>query len=223
MKLVNAELFLNIDIEENTPTVLAIENPKVLTSVVSQLYGMCNSGEGDFILSEDGKQLSIERTAEIIINPFQIDFNSRKIQSKLYSELLDAEVFYSEDKALIQTLIIEYLDKLTQNVPYEMITNELDMDSMKLLKMFEVRIEPQCNSLLEKLVEYTKLLARLLKKGLLVFINISNYLGTEELNALFEICNYNKIKVLLIEHYELCLPFHVKTYIIDKDKCMIMK
>jgi len=223
MKLVNAELFLNIDIEENTPTVLAIENPKVLTSVVSQLYGMCNSGEGDFILSEDGKQLSIERTAEIIINPFQIDFNSRKIQSKLYSELLDAEVFYAEDKALIQTLIIEYLDKLTQNVPYEMITNELDMDSMKLLKMFEVRIEPQCNSLLEKLVEYTKLLARLLKKGLLVFINISNYLGTEELNALFKICNYNKIKVLLIEHYELCLPFHVKTYIIDKDKCMIMK
>lgn len=223
MKLVNAELFLNINIEENKPVVLTIENPKVMTEVIGQLYELCNSGEGDFVLSEGGKQLSFERTTEIIINPFQIDFNSRKVQSKLYSELLDAEINYAEEKAIIQSLIIEYLDKLTQNVPYEMISNDLDLDSMKLFKMFEVRIEAQCNSLLERLVEYTKILSRLLRKRLLVFVSISSYLDTNELNALYEICNYNKMKVLLIESHELYLPFHTKTYIIDKDKCMIMK
>lgn len=223
MKLVNAELFLNINIEENKPAVLTIENPKVMTEVIGQLYELCNSGEGDFVLSEGGKQLSFERTTEIIINPFQIDFNSRKVQSKLYSELLDAEINYVEEKAIIQSLIIEYLDKLTQNVPYEMISNDLDLDSMKLFKMFEVRIEAQCNSLLERLVEYTKILSRLLRKRLLVFVSISSYLDTNELNALYEICNYNKMKVLLIESHELYLPFHTKTYIIDKDKCMIMK
>lgn len=223
MKLVNAELFLNINIEENKPAVLTIENPKVMTEVIGQLYELCNSGEGDFVLSEGGKQLSFERTTEIIINPFQIDFNSRKVQSKLYSELLDAEINYVEEKAIIQSLIIEYLDKLTQNVPYEMISNDLDLDSMKLFKMFEVRIEAQCNSLLERLVEYTKILSRLLRKRLLVFVSISSYLDTNELNALYEICNYNKMKVLLIESHELYLPFHTKTYIIDKDNCMIMK
>ena len=223
MKLVNAELFLNINIEENKPAVLAIENPKVMTEVVGQLYELCNSGEGDFVLSEGGKQLLFERTAEIIINPFLIDFNSRKVQSKLYSELLDAETGYVEEKALIQALIIEYLDKLTQNVPYEMISNDLDLDSMKLFKMFEVRIEAQCNSLLEKLVEYTKILSRLLRKKLLVLVSISSYLDNNELNALYEICNYNKMKVLLIESHELYLPFHTKTYIIDNDKCIIMK
>ena len=223
MKLVNAELFLNINIEENKPAVLTIENPKVMTEVIGQLYELCNSGEGDFVLSEGGKQLSFERTTEIIINPFQIDFNSRKVQSKLYSDLLDAEINYVEEKAIIQSLIIEYLDKLTQNVPYEMISNDLDLDSMKLFKMFEVRIEAQCNSLLERLVEYTKILSRLLRKRLLVFVSISSYLDTNELNALYEICNYNKMKVLLIESHELYLPFHTKTYIIDKDKCMIMK
>ena len=223
MKLVNAELFLNINIEENKPAVLTIENPKVMTEVIGQLYELCNSGEGDFVLSEGGKQLSFERTTEIIINPFRIDFNSRKVQSKLYSELLDAEINYVEEKAIIQSLIIEYLDKLTQNVPYEMISNDLDLDSMKLFKMFEVRIEAQCNSLLERLVEYTKILSRLLRKRLLVFVSISSYLDTNELNALYEICNYNKMKVLLIESHELYLPFHTKTYIIDKDNCMIMK
>ena len=186
MKLVNAELFLNINIEENKPVVLTIENPKAMAEVVGQLYELYNSGEGDFILSEDGKELPFERTTEIIINPFLIDFNSRKVQSKLYSELLNAEASYVEEKALIQALIIEYLDKLTQNVPYEMISNDLDLDSMKLFKMFEVRIEAQCNSLLEKLVEYTKILSRLLRKRLLVFVSISSYLDTNELNALYD-------------------------------------
>lgn len=151
MKLVNAELFLSVDIEEGKPTVLTIENPMIMTDIVGQLYDLCNSGGGDFILSEDCKQLSFEKTTEIIINPFLIDYNSRKIQGKLYSELLEADASYVEEKALIQTLIIEYLDRLIQNVPYEMITNELDLDSMKLFKMFEVRIEPQCNSLLRAL------------------------------------------------------------------------
>jgi len=223
MKLVNAELFLNIDIEESKPTVLTVENPKIMADIVGQLHELCNSGEGDFVLAEDGKQLSLEKSTEIIINPFLIDYNSRKIQSKLYSELLEAETSYVEEKALIQTLIIEYLDRLIQNVPYEMISNELDLDSMKLFKMFEVRIEPQCNSLLEKLVEYTKILSRLLKKKLIVFVSISNYLDTIELNALYKICNYNKMNVLFIERHELCLPFHIRTYIIDNDKCMIMK
>lgn len=223
MKLVNAELILDIDIDENKPTVLVIENPKIMAEVVEQLYTLCLSGEGDFILSDNNKQLSIEKTTEIIINPFSIDFNSRKTQSKLYGELLEAESNYIEEKAIIQTLIIDYLDKLSQSVPYEMISSELDLDSMKLFKMFNIRIEPQCESILEKMVEYTKVLARLLKKKLLVLVTIKNYLDDAEVEALYEMCNYQKISVLFMESHEQSFVFPVNTYIIDKDKCMIRR
>lgn len=223
MKLVNAELILDIDIDENKPTVLVIENPKIMAEVVEQLYTLCLSGEGDFILSDNNKQLSIEKTTEIIINPFSIDFNSRKTQSKLYGELLEAESNYIEEKAIIQTLIIDYLDKLSQSVPYEMISSELDLDSMKLFKLFNIRIEPQCESILEKMVEYTKVLARLLKKKLLVFVTIKNYLDDAEVEALYEMCNYQKISVLFMESHEQSFSFPVNTYIIDKDKCMIRR
>ena len=40
MKLVNAELLLDIDIDENRPTVLVIENQKIMTEVVEQLYAL---------------------------------------------------------------------------------------------------------------------------------------------------------------------------------------
>ena len=223
MKLVNAELMLDIDIDENKPAVLVIENPRVMTEAVGQLYDDWISGEGDFILSEDNKQLSFERTVEVIINPFSLEFNSRRIQNKLYGELLEAESEYVEEKARIQSLIINYLDKLTRNVPYEMISNELDLDSMKLFKMFDVRIEPQCESLLEKIVEFTKIAARLLKKKLLVFVTVCNYLDVDEVEALQEICCYNKVNVLFLESHEQTFPFPVKTYIIDRDKCLILK
>ena len=141
MKLVNGELLLDIDIDENRPTVLVIENQKIMTEVVEQLYALCFSGEGDFVLSDNNKQLSIEKTTEIIINPFTIDFNSRRTQIKLYGELQEAELNHVEEKATIQALIIDYLDKLSQNVPYEMISYELDLDSMKLFKMLNIRIE----------------------------------------------------------------------------------
>ena len=194
-----------------------------MTGVVEQLYEQCLIGEGDFVLSDDNRQLPMEKTAEIIINPFSIDFNSRKIQSKLYSELMEAESGYVEERAIIQTLIIDYLDKLTHDVPYEMITNELDLDSMKLFKMLDVRVEPQCDSLLEKLIEYTKIIARLLKKKLLIFVSVCNYLDADEIEALYKICSYHKMNMLFIECHERFLSFPVKTYIIDRDKCMILR
>lgn len=223
MRLVNAEMILSIDLEENVPAILVIENQKVMADVVEQLYELCDSGKGDFVLSDSGKQLSFEKTVEIIINPFSIDFNARKIQNKLYSELLEAESSYVEEKAHIQTMIIDYLDNLIHNVPYEMISSELDLDSIKLFKMLEVRIEPQCNSLLERLIEYIKILTRLLRKKLIVFVSICNYLDSDEINSLYEICSYHKVMVLFIESCEHLFQFPVKTNIIDRDKCLIVK
>ena len=223
MRLVNAEMVLSIEIEENTPAILVIENQKVMAEAVEQLYELCNSGEGDFVLSDADKQLSIEKAAEIIINPFSIDFNARKIQNKLYGELLEAESYYVEEKAYIQTLIIDYLDKLIHMAPYEMISNEIEVDTMKLFKMLDVRIEPQCNSLLERLVEYTKVISRLLRKKLIIFVDICNYLDPDEIVSLYEICSYHKILLLFIESHEQCFQFCVKTYIVDRDKCLIVK
>ena len=223
MRLVNAEMVLSIEIEENTPAVLVIENQKVMAAAVEQLYGLCNSGEGDFVLSDAGKQLSIEKAAEIIINPFSIDFNARKIQNKLHSELMESGLCYVDEKARIQTLIVNYIDKLIHDIPYEMISYELEVDSMKLFKMLDIRIEPQCNSLLEKLVEYIKVLSRLLMKKIVIFVSISIYLNSEEIKYLYEICSYQKIMVLFIESSEQFFQFPVKTYIVDRDRCIIIK
>ena len=223
MKLVNAELFLEIDIQENMPAVLVLESPDMMTQVVRELYDISSGGDGDFVLSLDNKVLSIEKTAELIINPFSVDFNSKKIQSKLYEELLEGSNIYVEEKAAIQSLIIDYLDKLTLNVSYEMVTSNIELDLLRLFKMYDVRLEPQCNSILETLIEYTKVLSRLLRKKFLILINICNYLDVDAVKELAHMCAYQKLNLLFIERREIDFQFPVKTYIIDKDKCLIIK
>lgn len=223
MKLVNAELFLEIDIQENMPAVLVLESPDMMTRVVRELYDISSGGDGDFVLSLDNKVLSIEKTAELIINPFSVDFNSKKIQSKLYEELLEGSNIYVEEKATIQSLIIDYLDKLTLNVSYEMVTSNIELDLLRLFKMYDVRLEPQCNSILETLIEYTKVLSRLLRKKFLILINICNYLDVYAVKELARMCAYQKLNLLFIERREVDFQFPVKTYIIDKDKCLIIK
>ena len=223
MKLVNAEFLLDIDLYENIPAVLVLEDPGMMSEVVESFFLLCKTGEGDFILSDDKKELSIDKAAEIIIDPFSIDFNSRKIQSKLYEELLENESLYAREKAEVQASIMNYLDKLIQNVPYEMITSNIDLDIHKLLKMYEVRIEPQCNTVFERLIEYTKILSRLLRKQLLVLTNISSFLKTDDIKEFINMCTYLKINLLFIESKEILLQVPAKTYIIDNDKCLIIK
>ena len=223
MKLVNAELLLDIDLYENIPAVLVLEDPGMMSEVVESFFLLCKTGEGDFILSDDKKELSIDKAAEIIIDLFSIDFNSRKIQSKLYEELLENESLYAREKAEVQASIMNYLDKLIQNVPYEMITSNIDLDIHKLLKMYEVRIEPQCNTVFERLIEYTKILSRLLRKKLLALTNISSFLKTDDIKEFINMCAYLKINLLFIESKEILLQVPAKTYIIDNDKCLIIK
>lgn len=223
MKLVNAKWFLDIEIDENVPTVLVLESAKAMAEIVEDLYNLCSAGDGDFVLSADLKIIQIERVAEIIINPFAIDFNSKKIQNKLYKELISASECYVEEKAELQSKLVEYMDQLVQDVPYEMITNEIDLDLARMFKMLDVRLEPQCNTILERLVEYVKVLARLMEKTLLIFTNICSYLGDYEITQLEEICAYHKINMLFLESQEHKFMFPVKTYIIDKDKCIIQR
>ena len=223
MKLVNADWMLDIAIDENVPAILVLENSEAMAEIVEDLYNLCLNGEGNSVLSDGLKALSFEKSAELIINPFAIDFNSKKIQSRLYGELLEATELYVEERAELQTRIIDYLDKLSYHVPYEMITNEMDLDLLKMFKAFDVRLDPQCNTLLERLVEYIKVQARLLNRKLVIFVSIFSYLDAEAVHKLFEICEYHKLGIVFIENREPVFQAGSRTYIIDKDKCVIIK
>ena len=75
----------------------------------------------------------------------------------------------------------------------------------------------------EKLEEYIKILAQIVCPKLVIFLNLKAFLEKEEMENLMKICFYNKVTILLIESEERYSLDNEKMFIIDKDRCLVVK
>ncbi len=223
MKLVNADFGLVISFSENQAVELVVENPAGMSSIVGDFRRQCEGDEGNFVLSENDKILKPDKVLDIIINPFELSFNERKIMNKLYVQLEEFATDYYERKEELHRQIILLLEDILMATPYHNIVYNLECDWTSLFKLYNIRFDDQAVSLLEHLVEYIKLIAYLTDIRLLCFVNIKDYLAQEEVTELYQSAFSHKINLLLIESKEYEERMDEKIFIIDKDKCLIIK
>ena len=117
--LVNTFYNLELRLIENAITVLSVEAPSAYQKIMHDFWQQYNGNEGSFILSENGKELKIQKNVECIYNPFSVNLNDKKILTKLYHELsLQSDSLLQEDGIELRESIISYFDKLLNTVPY---------------------------------------------------------------------------------------------------------
>ena len=226
MKLVCASFGLEMELLENYVTVLVVENAGYLTEIVSSLKKQSEGSEGEegiFVLAENDKIEKIDKKLALVIDPFSISINERKIINKLYTKLGGIAPDYFEDKAKLTEDAIVLLDKLVLASPFANLVYDLDYNWMELFKGFNVRFEEMAVTLVEKLVEYMHILTNLLGIKVLCLVNIKAYLNKQELIELYKVAFYNKINLVLIEMTEGEVIGEEKVYIIDNDRCLIVK
>ena len=210
MKLVNSKYNLDIEFEEN------------IIDVIQNLILQLKGDEGDFVLSAE-KNVKFDKVVEFIANPFEIDFNNKKIATKLFEQLTAVASECVEKYNFINGKIVGTLDDICSKIEYSNVEYNLEYEWKSIFKLYNVRIGENYNSLYEKIEEYVKVLADILHIKLLIFLNIKEYLTEEEINNLQKICFYKKIFLLLIESEERFALDNEKTFIIDKDRCLIVK
>lgn len=221
MKLVSPEYNISLTFEENKAVFLIIEEKRVRLELVDALYQQCMGEDGSFILSEGTQILKMSKTADILMNPFSLDYNDRKVLTRLYQEIETCgnEDFYEEKEKLNRDIIV-FLDKIMLNLPYNIVT-KLELDLTELCKLYQVRLENTGNTLVEKLVEYIKIMNQLCSVKLFIMLNFTLYLDKEEMNAICEFASYQKVHLLFVEYI---VPVDVENKsgcIIDEDRCII--
>ncbi len=221
MRLVNADLGLDIDLKEGIATNLVIENPMVMTEVVEGLIQAYEGNSSEFVLSDNLIELSIGKNAELITDVFHIEFNDRKILTKLYLELAETGQTFSSQIKTINSEILSFLEDAISHTSYDLLSYELELDISKLLKIYDVKIKPEYGTLAEKIIEYSKLVRQLLKKNILIVLNLREFLTAEEVNDVLQMICYQHMYVLLIDHKEYTFKEGERVYIIDNDKCII--
>ena len=213
---------IDLEFEENVVNVLVLEDSKTFSEFLNGIFCAIGMTQESFVLYENDKTLNVSKNVEIIFSPLLLDVNSKRIQTQLFQELkiISDEMCY-ELKEKANSIAVSYLDELSKKVPYP-IKFSLDLDENTLYKQYNVRLDFEDESLLDKTINYIQLENTLCGMKLFVLVNCKAYFSKSELRELYKSAFYNKVAILMVENVEMhCLP-EEKYYIMDKDQCLIM-
>ena len=84
MKIVYQKLGLEMELNENQVQLLVIENEKIFAEITEQFLKFENNEETELVISEKDKLLQFHKIGQVVINPFGLSVNERKIIQKLY-------------------------------------------------------------------------------------------------------------------------------------------
>ena len=221
MKFIHSGYVICIEFEENWMEVLVIESPQILTEIVIELKNQCMGQEGRFVLSKDNEILSMKKEIEFVLEPFSLDCNNKKILSKIYQTLEKNEVNYpNEYRAKFNESLMQYLDYICNQSEISLDYSE-NIDFQDILKMADVKVRTESETLLEQVLEQILLQNQLLGQNLFVFLNLKSFLSAEEIKELYKECFYKKIFLLLIESNVGEKMDEERVCLIDKDLCII--
>lgn len=223
MKLIEREIGLEIELKENKVSVIVIENTTIRLSLIEELYAQITGNDGNWFLVENEKKYDLAKNIELILEPFSLQLNNKKVKTKLIQDLrvIAEEYFYTQGLELYSSMC-NFLENVLEKSAYPIQYKE-EWNFSELFKMFNVELEEEYENGFDKLFNYVKLVNQVCATKIFVMLNVKQYLLEEQLVELYKLAQYSKIQLVLIE-------FNVSNpklecedvYVLDKDKCIIV-
>lgn len=221
MRFTYSDLNLSFELKENETVVVIVENQSLFSKMVDELINQCSGQEGGFVLADDEKIKNISKEVQLIMNPFAVDCNEKKILQKLYQEIETVGLEdYIEDINMLHSEVLSCLDKLSASVPYA-VSYSIDLNLSAILKAYSFQIDTKANNLLESLTNYLRILNQLCHINIFCFVNLKTFLSDVEMMQLYEFAFYQKIYLILLENTQKNTLKGEKTCIVDTDQCII--
>ena len=222
MRLVNYDYNIDIPFADKNIVVLVIERPDIYLDFLTRLSRQAEGSDDFCILSENDKELELNKVLYIMSDFMHISINDRKILGRLYQDIEDEMLSNDVEKIKVATTEIERMVlSICENSEYAL-TYTPDIALTGLLKLFDLRFEIDDDSFCSKIVDAVKIYHRILGIKLFVMVNLRMYLSDEVADELLKTLLYENVNILCIERFE---PYKLdieKHFILDKDLCMIL-
>jgi len=223
VKLIHPKISYQIIFKENITNVIVIENPIIFRDFIEELIKQCSGEEGEFLLSENEDEIDISKNVELVIDYFALEFNQKKILTKVYNYL--KTVSQQDNNYLktneLQIEIFQYLEELISFSEYPLV-HSAEVDIISIFKAAEIKLETNHETILEKLIEYINIVQEFCGISCIVFVNLKSYLTEEELKQLYTHASYKKVHIILLEgRLYNRIPDLEKIFILDEDLCEI--
>ena len=214
-----------INFEDGYVNVLEIINKNAFTTIISIFNKLCNDEKFETneitLHGNNNEILKFSKEAEIVIDIFNIELNSKKIITKLYNVIesnMENMDEINEYTTKLRTLLYSNIEELPFNFDINMEVNIQD-----LLKLYGVKIDISMYiDFSEKLTFLIDVISTLKIGNILIIPNLKTYLTEEELIKIYKYSMYKDIKLLIIENSSSNILKYEKKLQIDESFCDIM-
>lgn len=208
---------------ENEINVLIIENQRLFTSIIQEIFEQIKGNESNIVLSSNGNILDMSKNAELIVDYYNLEFNQKKVLNKLYQSLTSLITESEEYLKFIElsSEMVHFIENIVINALYPVrYVNELEPTAY--LKFMDVRLEQEYGTMADKIVDYILIMQEYARIQCFILVNIKSYLSEEEIESFYQFICYNKYNVLLIENQTREKRFDQEVItVIDEDLCQI--
>ena len=212
---------IRLELTEDIPVTLVLESESVFADFTGNLWNHYNGMESEILVVDGEKELNLARHADVILSPYMINCNDRRLLTRLYQDLTTkSKEVLVQDTAEIVGDIVGYMDKVVALVPYS-IDYSLDPDIQGLFKLVDVKFNYREDDLIEQVISYIRLMHQVCGRFLFIFVGLRTYLNEEHMRSLYEDIKYEKIMLLDIENVQKSSIGIEKTFILDRDCCII--
>lgn len=191
-----------IDFNNENINILVIKDTRCFSHIIETINNIINGEESTeiFLLDNEDNELNMSKEMYLVIDLFNIEYNSKKIINKLY-EKISNNIEKMEDIKFqnMVTNLRNYIIQEINELPFEF-TMKNEIDITEILKLYNLKIDyVNYKGILEKVEFLIDILATLRISNILVIPNLKLYLSEEELIELYKYSLYNEIKLFLIE------------------------
>lgn len=211
------EIDLNSD---DVVNVIIIKDVNYFSNIIKIINDSMNGIETNevFLLGDEEEELKINKECYLLLDLFNIDYNSKKVLTKIYDYIED-NVKNNQDYE-VERLVLKIRNYLIQEInelPFEF-TMKSELEIAEILKLFSLKIDDEnYQTILEKVEILIDILSTLEISKILIIPNLKLYLNNNELVELYKYSLYNNIKLILIEREDYCKLKYEKVITIDEN------
>lgn len=198
---------------------LVIEAPGFLRAFLQDLYDQIDGMEGELLLSEQDKQLSIGTWVEVIDNFLNLDMNKKHLLNRIIGEmerLSGTDTFFLKTSELLQRLEV-YISELAFSFDCDIICGHCTVGG--LLKGMGVTVRDEYEDPLERLIDYMELVREFERDKLFVYVNLRSFFSDAQIERFLYTALDHGYHILLIDaqsHEKLQLENRIT---VDNDLC----
>lgn len=219
MKIVHPKINSRIEISDQRISVLVIETPDFLCELLTDIKHQMNNLEGDTVLSIHDEPVSFHKHVELVTDPLAIEMNNRTIIKKLLiaMEKCGQDDIYYERTQKLMAEIETYINDLSLNFDADIECHDISLQ--QILKAAELTVVDQYDRLVDKIYAYMELVREFEGDKLFIFVNLSSYIGKEELQKFTDTITGHSFQVLLIDSRDFERLENENRLIVDCDLC----